>query len=122
MKFVLSLAVLLFAQFSFADLIKCNFTEPFAISEYNTSTLILRITRPSAPVQIVTNVVMAFTGPGQFNLVKPGNHIVHKINTNIHGSDGMSDLTYPFQVLWPAMSSQANRGLGGCQTMLLRAY
>ena len=85
-----------------ADIIRCSFTEPFAITTYSTNTMELKI---SYDVETLKNktlkgVSLEIIGPGVFELWDEEKRVVQRLELSYNGSDGMSDFVYPYSVHW----------------------
>lgn len=96
-----------------ADIIRCNYTEPFISTVYSMTQSTLTIDDHSAGIRnVYRNISFQILGPGRFELWNPNRVVVQRMNLNFRGSDGMSDRVYPYQ---------GRRGgqFGGCTSNFL---
>lgn len=119
-KLFATATLMLFANVSHADIIKCNFTEPFITTTYSTTQSTLKIESLGESTKVLKNVSFQIIGAGIFNLVDSKGHVVQKLTLNNNGSDGMSDTIYPYEVQDFDMSG-ANNGIGGCSSNYLKS-
>lgn len=118
-KLFTTAALMLFANVSHADIIKCAFTEPFITTTYSTTQSTLKIENIGESTKVVKNVSFQIKGPGSFELVDSKGHVLQKLTLNNNGSDGMSDNVYPYEVQDLTMAG-ANNGIGGCSSNYLK--
>lgn len=115
-KLVLALTLVapFFAQ---ADIIKCSFTEPFITTTYSmTQSSLTWVDNVTQTKKVIKNVSFQIVGQNQFELWDKNKNVLMKMNLDYKGSDGMSDLTYPYAVEW------TSKGLyGGCESNFLKA-
>jgi hypothetical protein len=121
-NFVLSFfAATMVSSFAFADVITCSFTEPFITTTYSMAQQ--KLTSYNGMEQtttVVKNVSFQIKGPRNFELVKDGK-VLQKITLNNKGTDGMSDILYPYSVESFDMKEYANSGFGGCSSNYLKS-
>ncbi len=103
---------LLLSLSSKADIIKCEFTEPFLITTYSmaqqTLSYVYAGTEKGDPVnQVIKNVSFQIKAAGVFELVGQDGVVIQTLTLNYKGSDGMSETIFPFEVKEAA-------GYGGC--------
>jgi len=126
MKNLVLTATLIFASLaSHADIIKCNFTEPFVVSSYSMAQQSLSYYSNSGPngeqvVNVINNVSFQIKDAGVFELVSKDGKVLQTLTLNNKGSDGMSDNIYPYDVKDNTMNTFANSGYGGCQSNALK--
>lgn len=115
-KLLLSL-VLAIPGLVHADIITCNFTEPFITTTYSMAQqkLVVKdnVMNQSTELQ---NVSFQIKGAGRFELMDANRNVIQTIDLNNKGSDGMSDRVYPYDVQWHAKNL-----FGGCESNFLRA-
>ncbi|MNJ96829.1 hypothetical protein D3C87_145620 [compost metagenome] len=121
MKTFLAMSLLLLSSASQADVIKCVFTEPFINTTYNmaNSTLTYKDYNGTEST-VIKNVSFQIQSAGVFRLVAKHGKVLQTLLLNHQGSDGMSDVTYPFSVKDYSPFMTANRGWGGCDSQLLK--
>lgn len=133
MKSILALSVF-FAASAFAaqqttkDVLRCSFTEPFYSLEFDANTGIVTSILPSAQgdegsVQSEVIASAAKLVPSDINktgmldseytLVDAEKGEILKLDLNLKGSDGMSEMIYPFEVYH-------GQNVGGCWTDTVR--
>ena len=85
-----------------ADIIRCSFTEPFAVTTYSTNTRELNISYSVEPSKNKTlkEVSLQIMGPGVFELWDEEKQVVQRLELSYKGSDGMSDSVFPYSVRW----------------------
>ena len=122
-KIMASILVLLFLNVAHADIIECSFTEPFYTTTYSMtqSTLTYR-EDVEGKVQVIKNVSFQIKAPGIFELVAQNGKVLQTLTLNNKGSDGMSDVVYPYDVKDnSAALAGAGGGFGGCTSNYLKA-
>jgi uncharacterized membrane protein len=102
-----------------AEVFSCNFTEPFYTVTYATGTQILTISDFEHGETVFKNVGFLVKGPGEFELRMNGEPYMTLSLTN-QGSDGMSDYIYPYEGKMLGKDDNANSGVGGCESLLLK--
>ena len=113
-------ALLLFSPLTTkAEVISCNFTEPFYTLTYATGTNELRKFDFEHGEKVYKNVGFLIKGPGQFELRMNDKPYMTLSLTN-EGSDGMSDYIYPYEGKILGKGDDANSGVGGCESLLLK--
>lgn len=106
------------------DEVVCHFTEPFVVSTYLVAEQTLsysELVGPNGDEQVTTiaDVTLEWTQADKsFNLVSSTGEVLQSITLTGKGSDGMSDIVYPFDVQDTKMIQNANGGLGGCSSKL----
>ena len=119
--FLCSLGLAVLAQSANADIIRCEFTEPFYSTEYSMDQQSLTITGVEASdAKVIKNVSFQIKGAGVFDLIGKDGKVIQELRLTNKGSDGMSDAVYPYDVTWFGMQSFANNGIGGCTSNFLR--
>jgi len=116
----LSVLILGLSSISKADVIKCNFTEPFINTTYSMAQQTLKIESAGEPTRTIKNVSFQIKGPGLFELQDKNKKVLQSLTLNNNGSDGMSDKVYPFEVTFAELKNMANSGLGGCESNFLK--
>lgn len=120
MKNLIVLAFAFFAVAAQADVIKCNFTEPFVVSTYNTDTQTLSYSaftgEAKDEVTTIKKVSFLIKAPGEFELISKDGKVLQSLKLNGKGSDGMSDRIYPYEVKDTGFEMMANSGFGGCSS------
>lgn len=119
-KLFATTAVLLLSSISHADIIKCNFTEPFVTTTYSTTQSTLTYDDASTGKSVIQNVSFQIKGPGAFELVNSKGQVLQTLTLNNQGSDGMSNNLYPYEVRDNKISRFANGGVGGCSSNHLK--
>jgi hypothetical protein len=118
-KLVLALALVapFFAQ---ADIIVCHYTEPFITTTYSMTQSTLTVENYGDQTKtVMKNISFQIVGSNQFQLWNKNKEVVQTMNLNFQGSDGMSDLTYPYDSYFTA-GPGGNLG-GGCTSNFLKA-
>lgn len=115
-KVALTTLMLLCGMKASADVIRCNFTEPFFIATYNTTTRNLMVRGPEINV-ISRNLTFQIFGAGNFEVRTPSGTKRMKLLLNNQGSDGMSDAVYPYTGI---LYRQGQTFTGGCESNHLR--
>lgn len=110
-----------FSSPSFADIIKCSFTEPFAATTYSMAQQSLRIQTPSG-TKVLRNVSFQIMGPARFNIVANNGRILQRLALTFRGSDGMSDRVYPYEATFTPSSRGPQYNPGGCSSNYLPAH
>jgi len=115
-KFLLSLAIAA-PTLAQADVIKCQFTEPFITTTYSmVQQKLTWVDNVDNTTKTIKNVSFQIKGPGEFELLDANKNVIQTINLNFKGSDGMSDRVYPYDVQWNSKSLY-----GGCESNFLKA-
>jgi uncharacterized membrane protein len=121
MKIAAVLIFLLSSVYAQADIITCNFTEPFLVATYSMTQSQLTIKDYSDnKVSVTKNVSFQIKGPGEFELWDNKKNVVMTLSLNGEGSDGMSDSIYPYSAKMSDMVGFANGGFGGCSSQFLK--
>lgn len=121
MKRIALIALLTFSIHAQADLIQCDFTEPFIQTTYSMAQqkLTVRVFGESSP-QMISNVSFQIKSPGEFEIVSAEGRVLQKLSLNYKGSNGMSDTTYPYDVQY-TFQDKASPLFGGCTSNFLKA-
>lgn len=121
-----SVLVYSFAMVAHADIIKCDFTEPFLDVQYSTTTNELTVSafmgggKDKDVVTVTKNVSFQIKSAGQFELLSKDKKVIMTLELNNKGSNGMSDTIYPFDAT--IMDTGEQKSLqGGCESNYLRA-
>ena len=112
--------LLLVSANSSADIIKCDFTEPFYTITYSMAQQSLTIEGYSVPKEVIKRVSFQIKGPGDFELLDKNNKLLMKLELNYQGSDGMSDFIYPYKATYLPLRDANNYGIGGCTSNFLK--
>ncbi|MCC6138710.1 MAG: hypothetical protein IT287_08755 [Bdellovibrionaceae bacterium] len=116
-------ALMLVTQVSFADIIKCQFTEPFAKLEYSTTQSKIKITKPKPSgvgvnITYITAAYLQFMGPNHIVVQKNNNTVLDLVIDNL-GSDAMSSAVYPYSAHWFFPGVVPGGHVGGCTSNFL---
>lgn len=115
------LAISALSSFASADVIKCTFTEPFVSTTYSMAQQSLTIDNGSEGTKkVIKDVSFQIKGAGRFELVDKSGKVLQKLSLTGKGSDGMSDATYPYEVVDASQQKFANSGIGGCSSNSLK--
>lgn len=114
MKAIFVLALALVANSASAQTYTCNFTEPFFNFEFSDETNLIKMTGPDIDVTFEKRDVEKDAIGGmtlRFGDAEDDNYVLRLVR-DFQGSDGMSDLIYPY-------SAELNQGdslhlIGGC--------
>lgn len=109
---------LLLTSISQADIIRCNFTEPFVISVYSMTQSTLSYENSEGKKKTIRNVSFQIKSAGVFELVAKNGTVLQKLTLNHQGSDGMSDRLYPYDA--KDNSQITHQGYGGCSSNYLK--
>lgn len=115
MKAIIAIIASIVSVSAQADIIKCNFTEPFISFQYSMTQSAVELVDYSydpAKKTTVKNVSMQVKGPGYFELWNKNNQVIATLTLDNNGSDGMSDNRYPYSIQWKNM-------YGGCTSNFL---
>jgi uncharacterized membrane protein len=117
-KPLLLLTVLLLPSIAKADLIECQFTEPFKTTSYNTSlrtmTVVDSVTKRR---QIFDQISMREIKSRVFEFRNVQGRLLQTANRNCGGSDGMSDRVYPYDA---QLLLDRRKPYGGCTSSRLK--
>lgn len=93
-----------------AEVIKCNYTEPFITTIYDSDTGTLKTINDATHVETtLVAVSLQIIKPNVFELWNSKHEVIQRMELNLHGSDGMSDTVYPYD------ATLVENGLrGGC--------
>lgn len=104
-----------------AEKFTCSFTEPFYTITYDTSTQKLLSRNDSMETsKTYRNVSFQIVGAGEFRLSDSRGKELLSMKLTQEGSDGMSDIIYPFDAKTDELLGGANNGWGGCESSLLK--
>ncbi|MBC7421691.1 MAG: hypothetical protein H7328_13260 [Bdellovibrio sp.] len=126
MKKLILTAVLLANVSAHADIIKCDFTEPFLATTYSMTQQTLTydtsfLTGNKGSTKVFKNVSFQIKGAGKFELVAKDGTVLQKLDLSFNGSNGMSDGVYPYEVKDESdVFGGANGGVGGCVSNYLK--
>lgn len=112
--------VLLLASITHADIIKCGFTEPFVTSTYSMNQSTLTYLDSENKKMVIKNVSFQIKAAGVFELVKDGK-VLQALLLNNQGSDGMSDMVYPYDVEDFSQERLPYKSRGGCSSNFLKS-
>lgn len=109
----LVLAAFLISSIGHADVIECDFTEPFIITSYDIlqKTLTRKDVSEAQPT-VIKNVTLVVTKTGVIELSQNGK-VLQTLTLNGEGSNGMGEHKYLYHVQDYLMNG-ANNGFGGC--------
>lgn len=119
MKKILLASTFLLASVSHADVIKCTFTEPFISTTYSMAQQTLTVAVAGETSTIIKNVSFQIKGSGSFQLVAKDGSVLQTLTLNNKGSDGMSDINYPYDVKYG--NSKLHAIYGGCVSNYLKS-
>ncbi len=122
-RFIAALATFISAS-AHADIITCGFTEPFFTTMYSMAQQSLTIKDDVVgTTSVIKNVSFQIIAPGKFEIRKANGDVLQTLELTGNGSDGMSDLIYPYEVTnsQAVRDFGANIGVGGCESNYLRA-
>ncbi len=119
MKSFLLITLLFVGSVSHADVITCEFTEPFIESIYEMKKSTLSYIYDSGVVRTIKNVSFLIKDTGSFELVDKDGKVLQTLKLNYEGSDGMSDRIFPYEVKDSSQEQMANSGIGGCKSEML---
>lgn len=106
-------------QQAHADIIVCKFTEPFVKVTYSMAQMSLTIEPAGEESTVMRGVSFQILGDNKFELLAKDNSVLAKLELSGEGSDGMSDIVYPFDVKGFFFSNLPQ--VGGCESNKLRA-
>jgi uncharacterized membrane protein len=101
-----------------ADIIKCSFTEPFVNSQYSMTESSLTYKGIEGKATKIKNVSFQIKSAGVFELVAKDGTVLQTLTLNHAGSDGMSDLIYPYDAKDNTLNT--NLGYGGCESNYMK--
>jgi uncharacterized membrane protein len=100
---------------SHADVIHCNFTEPFFETLYDMSASTLTYKLGSAEKdKVFEKVSFEIKASGIFELVNQNGQVLQTLTLNQSGSDGMSERIYPYSVKDTNPEASLTGNQGGC--------
>lgn len=107
MKALAFIAASLLITTAQADIIKCNFTEPFVNFEYSMTQSAMHVNDANYGKYTIKNVSFQIKDAGYFELFDKNNNVLVRLYLDNNGSDGMSDYVYPYTAEWDGL-------YGGC--------
>jgi hypothetical protein len=120
-QFIVAVSFLLGAQAK-ADIIKCHFTEPFIDLEYSmTQSKLTRVNHGTTPAKTTVKKSVSFQiMPAWFELWDKHGNVLAAITLSNAGSDGMSDIVYPYEIEY----TDPTFGViwGGCTSNFLHSH
>lgn len=113
----------LVALVAHADVLRCDFSDPFFNVEYSAMTREFKTTKrlsaTQAEVTTIQNVVLNTKNSLQLELVTLDNHLLMSLQLTNKGSSGLSTTLYPFEA---QLKNELNETLvGGCESDSLSA-
>jgi uncharacterized membrane protein len=114
MKLLLTASLSLLTSVSYADIIKCTFTEPFIDSTYSMTQSKLTYKDVDGKTTVIKNVSFQIKSASEFVLLSKDGKVLQELSLDHKGSNGMSDVVYPYSV-------KDNVGYGGCVSQYLKA-
>jgi uncharacterized membrane protein len=103
-----------------AETFTCEFTEPFVTLTYSTGTEALtKKDDATGQVQVLKKVSFLILASGEYSLRNAAGNEVVRLKLDGQGSDGMSDMVYPYSASTNLISG-ANNGIGGCSSVALK--
>lgn len=114
---ILSTTLFFYSSSLFADVIECRQTEPFIAETFNTDSGVVSIKSigDSHSPKIETGLKFIIKEAGRFEIKTSDGSTRRTLLLNYQGSDGMSDLVYPFD------GGQGVNGPIGCESTELKA-
>ena len=91
--------LILWGASSSADIINCDFTEPFFSTSYSMVQQSLTVIDIEANKKVIKGVSFQIMGAGHFELWDKDKNVLQTIFLNYNGSNGMSDMLYPYEVI-----------------------
>ena len=115
-KALLTLSILVAGLAAQADIISCNFTEPFVDVTYSTTTSELTVLDHGneGKKTIIKNASFQIKGAGQFEILGKDKKVLMTLDLNFKGSDSMSEAVYPYHAEYDNM-------IGACESNFLKA-
>ena len=105
-----------------ADIITCSFTEPFIQTVYSMSKGTLTYKNgPANSVSAPKNISFQSKDAGVFELIDKNKKVIQTLKLNFAGSDGMSDVVYPYDVKDNSEYLSSSPGVGGCVSNFLKS-
>ncbi len=117
-KSILAMTLLL-STFAQADIIKCDFTEPFVGTTYSMTKSTLTYEAYDQSVTTIKNVSFQIKDAATFQLIAKDGKVLQTLKLDFKGSNGMSDTDYPYSAV--DKTSNTNFGIGGCTSNFLKA-
>lgn len=120
MRFATLTSIFLLGLSAKADVINCSFTEPFIRTQYSMSqnSLTTKFDGDDA-VSVIKGVSFQIKGPGLFELMDSNKKVLMELILDNKGSDGMSDIIYPYTVKYFSAGGDAILW-GGCESNFLK--
>lgn len=107
-------AIFFLSPFAHAESIYCYFTEPFLKAQYNSDTNKILLSSPEHG-SAELDAKIEFQKQGVIRISAVGFNYYLDVNTLKEGSDGMSDIIYPFEGV-----VVSEKLYGGCETDTLK--
>lgn len=126
MKMLSFIAVAATTMAAQADIITCQFTEPFVSSQYSMAQQTLKYESPftgdngKPEIKLIKNVSFQIVSAGVFELRTKDGKVLQTLTLTNNGSDGMSDIVYPYDVTDRGFHKSDMGGIGGCSSNLLK--
>lgn len=110
-------AAVLCAAAAPTSLVTCSFTEPFVRTVYDAHRRTLTATFDVAKRAVVQrNMTTRVVSPTVFEVLSENQQVIQHLELSHHGSDGMSDRTYPYEAQWtPHDDTLPDTLVGGCE-------
>jgi hypothetical protein len=97
-----------------AESFTCQFTEPFINTFYDTVSKEFTVVEIwGGRNELTKNVSIIQKNEIEFDLIDQTGNVLQNLILNYKGSDGMSDVIYPYEVKYQGLT-------GGCETETLR--
>ncbi len=115
-----AVAAVLVSSVAHAETITCVFSEPFVKTVYDSSqkTLAVPTRFDGQSVTHLRNVSQVSTGDKSFDLVSADGKVLQRLHLTFAGSDGMSEIVFPYDVRWNYGRGELR---GGCSSETLKA-
>lgn len=119
--FVLALSSFALVNSAQAEVFNCGFTEPFVDVTYDTATQEMTVKTFEFEETVRSGITFTIEGPNTFVLKDQAGAEVLRMVLDNQGSDGMSDMVYPYSATFAELVVSGNMGIGGCSSTLLPA-
>jgi hypothetical protein len=121
-QFLLVLTLITLSTLAQAEVFECTFSNPSLSVKYDSKTeqLILKKSLIGDP-EITDDVSLHLLGSNIVVLKNSKGAQVAKLTYNNNGSDGVSKTQYPFEIELKSLEDEANQGLGGCTSTLIKS-
>ncbi len=104
-----------------ADIIKCNYTEPFYSTQYSMAQQSLTVFEMDGNTTVYKNVSFQIMGAGHFEMWDADKNVLQVVTLDFAGSDLMSDKVYPYSATATTIVSGMGNQFGGCTSNFLHA-